>query len=55
MATCFWCGGTGEVECDCTGGVGRKGADDDCPGCGGEGVHPCPECHGSGETEDEDW
>lgn len=45
---CSECGGKKKVECDCTGGIGRKGADDDCPVCGGSGVHTCPECKGSG-------
>lgn len=43
---CYECGGTGYVECDCTGGCGRKAADDDCPVCGGTGKHTCPVCHG---------
>lgn len=45
---CSECGGDKKVECDCTGGIGRKGADDDCPVCGGSGTHTCPECKGSG-------
>lgn len=47
--TCFYCGGSGTVECDCTGGVGYSA--DDCPVCGGDGYHTCSECHGSGMTE----
>ncbi len=45
---CGYCGGKGKVECDCTGGLGRKGANDDCYACGGSGVSMCPACEGSG-------
>ena len=37
MAKCYNCDGTGKEECDCTGGMGKRGADDDCPACGGSG------------------
>ena len=48
---CGYCGGTGIVECDCTGGVR---ADDDCIACGGSGQHLCPQCNARGyEWEDE--
>lgn len=45
---CGYCGGSGKVECDCTGGLGSKGADDDCFACGGTGIHVCPACDGKG-------
>lgn len=51
---CGYCGGTGRVECDCTGGCGTRYADEDCPMCLGKGVHFCPECNGTGQAEDED-
>lgn len=44
--TCYECGGTGRVECDCTGGCGPRAANDDCPVCGGSGTHTCPVCRG---------
>ena len=46
--TCPECGGDKKVECDCTGGIGKKGADDDCPACGGSGKITCPRCNGRG-------
>lgn len=52
---CFYCGGSGTVDCDCTGGVGPRAADDDCPACGGSGFHTCPECNGSGKVEASSW
>lgn len=27
---CYHCGGSGVEECDCTGGCGKRAADDDC-------------------------
>ena len=48
---CSECGGKRKVECDCTGGVGTKGASDNCPACGGSGVHTCPACNGTGWEE----
>ena len=45
--TCGYCGGSGQVSCDCNGGV-RGTEDDDCYACGGSGVHTCPACGGSG-------
>lgn len=45
---CFECGGYRRVECDCTGGRGKKAADDDCYACGGQGEHDCPACGGRG-------
>ena len=45
---CFWCGGSGEVECGCTGDGGSSFADEDCIACCGTGFHTCPECRGSG-------
>ena len=45
---CGYCGGTGQVECDCTGGCGPEAADDFCPACGGSGYHTCPACDGRG-------
>lgn len=51
---CGYCGGTGQVECDCTGGCGPEAADDFCPACGGSGYHTCPACDGRGEVEEED-
>lgn len=54
MSACFYCGGSGRVECDCTGGVGSYYADEDCPACGGSGSHTCPECDGSGENDDDE-
>ena len=45
---CPECDGSGIVECDCTGGLGREFADDDCPACDGTGRHTCPECWGKG-------
>lgn len=38
----------GIVECDCTGGMGKEFADDDCPVCDGTGEHSCPVCNGRG-------
>lgn len=38
---CGYCGGSGTVECDCTGGCQ---AESDCPVCGGSGYHTCPSC-----------
>ena len=53
MITCFWCGGSGRVPCDCTGDMGSSSfADSDCPACGGAGVHTCPNCNGSGKVND---
>jgi len=50
---CPECGGDGEVECDCAGGLGSYAADDDCLACGGSGVHTCPACKGTGwDSED---
>lgn len=49
---CGYCGGSGEVECDCTGGCGSKAAETDCPICGGDGKHICPACKGSGKSMD---
>lgn len=34
---CGYCGGSGKVECDCTGGCGPSAANDSCPACGGSG------------------
>lgn len=48
MEKCHWCGGRCRVTCDCTGGVGREAAADDCPACGGSGYHTCPACGGTG-------
>lgn len=45
---CCECGGYKKVECDCTGGLGKKAANDDCPACGGRGEHDCPACDGRG-------
>ena len=45
---CHECGGVRTVECDCTGGSGKKAADDDCYACGGDGEHTCPACRGNG-------
>ena len=62
---CHECGGHRKVECDCTGGLGKKHADDDCYACGGKGKHICPVCDGrgfdidciinAGVTIDESW
>ncbi len=49
MALCSECGGKKKVLCDCTGGVGKHAADDDCYACGGSGVHTCPACNGTGK------
>lgn len=49
---CYECGGDRKVECDCTGGLGKKAADDDCPACGGKGRHVCPVCDGRGYDAD---
>ena len=49
---CHYCGGSGRVECDCTGGLGGRGADDDCYACSGSGEHTCPACGGSGREDD---
>ena len=46
--TCPECGGDRKVECDCTGGNGKRAADDDCPACGGRGEITCPRCNGRG-------
>lgn len=46
---CPECGGKGTVECNCTGGCGKRAADDDCYACGGSGVCTCPACGGSGK------
>lgn len=51
MANCQECGGKKKVACNCTGGLGRKGANDDCPACGGEGVHMCFVCDGTGRDK----
>lgn len=45
---CHYCHGSGQVYCDCDGGLGRSAADEDCPACGGTGKHTCPACDGSG-------
>ena len=45
---CPECGGNCQVECDCTGGLGKKAADPDCIACGGDGEHTCPACKGIG-------
>jgi len=45
---CKNCGGTGKVECNCTGGKGIKAAQAGCPKCGGSGMQVCPSCKGSG-------
>ena len=47
---CFWCEGTGEVECACTGDGGASFADEDCIACCGSGFHTCPECKGTGKV-----
>jgi len=52
MEKCHWCGGRCRVTCDCTGGVGREAAADDCPACGGSGYHTCPACGGTGRESD---
>ncbi len=52
MRDCPECS-TGRVECDCTGGIGRQGAADDCPACGGSGVHTCPACNGAREVPED--
>lgn len=44
---CFECGGSGIVECDCTGGCGPEAANEDCYACGGKGYHTCPACCGA--------
>lgn len=51
---CWYCKGTGIVECDYCQGIGFS--DGSCPACSGEGRHICPECNGSGviRTEDEE-
>ncbi len=53
LVNCYECGGTGYVDCDCTGGLGRKNADDDCPACGGTGKHICPACRGHKKVPEE--
>ena len=45
---CPECGGRRQVKCDCTGGLGKKAADNDCFACGGDGEHTCPACKGTG-------
>lgn len=52
---CDYCGGSGQVECDCTGGVGRGAENDGCYACGGSGSHTCPSCRGAGEKDSLDW
>jgi len=52
---CGYCGGTGQVECECTGGCGPSAADGSCYACGGRGYHTCPACSGRGEVEDDDY
>lgn len=52
---CDYCGGSGIVECDCTGGLGRKAADDDCLACGGSGRHSCPACIDETYDESDEW
>lgn len=49
---CWYCRGTGTVECDYCQGIGFS--DGSCPACSGEGRHTCPECNGSGVIRDED-
>ena len=49
---CDECDGQGKVECDCTGQCGRENANDDCPACGGLGVHVCPLCDGRKKVND---
>lgn len=48
---CDYCGGSGQVECDCTGQCGKSAAESNCPVCGGSGTHTCPSCHGSGRKD----
>lgn len=43
----------GTVECDCTGGIGKHAADEDCYACGGKGEHSCPRCNGTGYDTDD--
>jgi len=52
---CGYCGGTGQVECECTGGCGPSAADGSCYACGGRGYHTCPACSGRGEVEDDEY
>ena len=51
---CYECDGSGKIECDCTGGMGKNAANEDCPACNGKGVHRCPVCDGTGRVKDED-
>lgn len=46
---CEECNGKGRTECYCTGGGGKKFANEDCPACGGTGICPCPACGGTGK------
>lgn len=50
---CYRCGGSGVEECDCTGGCGKRAADDDCYVCGGSGEHTCVVCRGRGYVYEE--
>lgn len=49
---CWYCGGSGQVECDFCFGPGYS--DGCCPVCGGTGRHQCPECNGSGYVGEDD-
>lgn len=52
LTECFYCGGTGEVPCDCKFENAAFMPRLDCSICGGEGKHTCPECKGSGMIDD---
>lgn len=51
---CYECH-RGIVECDCTGGTGKRNAYDDCYACGGRGEHSCPVCGGRAYIPIDRW
>lgn len=58
MIACDECGGSGEIEDDCSAcsGEGQDAASEPCEACEGSGseYYDCEECGGTGEAEEDE-
>lgn len=51
---CFFCKGSGKVDCSSCGGYGEDDDGDPCNSCKGAGVEDCSSCDGTGQVDDDD-